>query len=196
MNILSLAISFLIKTQIMTEIVVHFIFFFQVFKTYFILGILLEILKSLFSNVGLILENPLAGLFHTFKHIKPNVLLFISGYPTLTNILNCMLNQWLQKATRLNQDIAAIFGALPFYFCANELPLVAHTTITAAETIWTRYKKYSNPNTKTYQWLMKIPFAKIIYIFGGSYMYTSRLFYPWLAPKFLQRLMMLITDNK
>lgn len=166
------------------------------FKTYLILGIILEILKSLFSNIGSILANPIAGLFHAIIHVKPNFLLFISGYPTLTSVMNCILNNWLQKSTRLNQDIAAVIGALPFYFCADELSLLAHTSITAFETIWSRYKKYSNPNTKTYQWLTKIPFLKLVYIFGGSYMYTSRLFFPWLAPKFLQRLMMLITDNK
>lgn len=160
------------------------------------LGMALEMLKAFFSNFGLILQNPLIGLFHAVKNIKLNFLLFISGYPTLTNLVNCWLNNQLQKSTRLNQDIAAVIGGLPFYFCANELPIIAHTFVTACESIWHRYKKYSDPDTKTYQWITKIPFGKLIYIFGGSYMYTSRLFFPWLAPKFLQRLMMLITNCK
>lgn len=160
------------------------------------LGMALEILKSVFSNFSSILQNPLSGLFHAIKNVKPNFLLFISGYPTLTSSMNCLLNQWLQKSTRLNQDIAAVIGGLPFYLCANELPILAHTTCTAIESLWHRYKKYSNPETSTYKWLTKIPFGKLVYIFGGSFMYTSRLFFPWLAPKFLQRLMMLITNCK
>ncbi|XP_031619736.1 uncharacterized protein LOC116338537 [Contarinia nasturtii] len=168
----------------------------QVFRTYLMLGMALEILKSLFSNFGAILKNPLTGWFYIIKHIKPNFLLFVSLYPTLTESINCMLNNWLQRSTRLNQDISAILGGLPFYFCADELQILAHTFITAIEAIWHRYKLYSDPTTQTYQWLTKIPFAKIAFIFGGSYMYTARLFYPWIAPKFLQRLMMLITNNK
>lgn len=160
------------------------------------LGIALEVLKSFFSNFGSILENPLIGLFHAITKIKPNFLLFISGYPTLTSLIQCLLNNWVQKSTRTNQNIGAVIGGLPFYFCANEFPIIAHTFVTACESMWHRYKKYSNPNTKTYQWITKIPFGKLIYIFGGSYMYTSRLFFPWLAPKFLQRLMMLITNCK
>lgn len=156
----------------------------------------LEILKSVFSNIGTILKHPLSGLFHAIKHIKPNFLLFIIGYPTLTNLINCLLNRWLQKSTRLNQDLSAVFGGLPFYFCANELPILTHTFMTAVESLWHRYKKYSDPKAKTYQWLANIPFDKLIYIFGGSLIYTSRLFYPWLAPKILQRLMMLITNCK
>lgn len=150
----------------------------------------------MFGNFGAILSNPLVGLAHAVKNIKPNFLLFITGYPTLTNIVNCLLNRWLRKSTRLNQDVAAFVGGLPFYFCADEFSLLSHTSITAAEAIWHRYKKYSDPKTKTYQWLTKVPFSKLVYIFGGSFMYTSRLFFPWLAPKFLQRLMMLITDCK
>lgn len=169
---------------------------FQVFKTYLTLGIALEILKSVFSNFGTILAHPVAGIFYSIRHIKPNFLLFISGYPTLTTLTNCLLNQWWKKSTRLNQDVAAVIGGLPFYFCANELPLISHTTVTAIESSWRRYKKYSDRDTKTYQWLTKIPFSKLMYMFGGSFMYTSRLFFPWLAPKFLQRLMMLITDCK
>lgn len=156
----------------------------------------LEILKSLFSNFGIILKNPLTGWIHIFKRIKPNFLLFISGYPTLTKLLNCMLNNWLQRSTRLNQDISAFFGGIPFYFYADELQILAHTFITVVEAMWRRYKRYCDPTTQTYQCLTKIPFGKFGYIFGGSYMYTSRLFFPWLAPKFLQRLMMLICNCK
>lgn len=166
------------------------------FKTYFLVGIALEIVKALFSNIGLVAKNPLSGLFHAVKSIKINFLMFITGYPTLTSLINCMLNQWLQKSTRQNQNVAAFVGALPFYFCADELPIVSHTAITAIESMWHRYKKYSDPNTKAYQWLTMVPFSKLVYMFGGSFMYTSRLFFPWLAPKFLQRLMMLITNNK
>lgn len=153
-------------------------------------------LKFVFGNFGAILANPVVGLAQAIKNIKPNFLLFVTGYPTLTSTMNCRLNGWLGKSTRLNQNIAAFIGGLPFYFCADELPFLAHTSITAAEAIWYRYKKYSDPSTKTYQWLTKVPFSKLVYIFGGSFMYTSRLFYPWIAPKFLQRLMMLITDCK
>lgn len=160
------------------------------------LGMALEVLKSLFGNFGLILKNPLNGFLHMIKHIKPNYLLFIGGYPTLTHLINCLLNNWLQKSTRMNQNISAIIGGLPFYFCANETPILAHTFATGMESIWHRYKKYSDPNTKTHKWLTKIPFIPLVYIFGGSLMYTSRLFFPWLAPRFLQRLMMLITNNK
>lgn len=160
------------------------------------LGVALEVLKSLFSNFGSILQNPLIGFFYAITNIKPNFLLFISGYPTLTNLIQCLLNHWLHKSTRMNQNVAAVIGSLPFYFCANELPIIAHTFVTASESIWHRYKKYSNQDNKTYQLITKIPFGKLIYIFGGSYMYTSRLFFPWLAPKFLQRLMMLITNCK
>lgn len=141
----------------------------QVFCRYLMLGITLEILKFAFGNFGMILANPLIGLAHAIKHIKPNFLLFIIGYPTLTSIMNCMLNGWLGKSTRLNQDIAAFIGGLPFYFCAGELPLLAHTSITAAEAIWHRYKKYSDPKANTYQWLTKIPFSKLCYIFGISW---------------------------
>lgn len=160
------------------------------------LGMALEILKALFGNFGSIVKNPLSGFLYMIKHIKPNYLLFIGGYPTLTHLINCVLNHCLQESTRLNQNIAAVIGGLPFYFCANEMPILAHTFATGMESIWHRYKKYSDPDTKTYQWLTKIPFEKLVYIFGGSLMYTSRLFFPWLAPKFLQRLMMLITDCK
>ncbi|XP_055324798.1 uncharacterized protein LOC129579145 [Sitodiplosis mosellana] len=168
----------------------------HVFKTYLMLGMALEVLKAFFGNFGLFVRNPLSGFIHVIKHIKPNYLLFIGGYPTLTRLTNCILNNWLQKSTRLNQDISAVIGGLPFYFCANETPILAHTFATGIESIWHRYKKYSDPETKTYQWLTKIPFIPLVYIFGGSLMYTSRLFFPWLAPKFLQRLMMLITNCK
>lgn len=160
------------------------------------LGMALELLKALISNFDLIVKSPLGGLLHMVKCINLNFLLFISGYPTLTSLLNCLLNKWLQKSTRLNQNVAAFFGALPFYFCANELPIFSHCFTTAIESMWNRYKKYSDPNTKTYQCLTRIPFGVIVYMFGGSFMYTSRLFFPWLAPKFLQRLMMLITNCK
>lgn len=153
-------------------------------------------LKFVFGNFGAIIANPVVGLARAIKNIKPNFLLFITGYPTLTSTVNCLLNGWLQKSTRFNQNIAAFIGGLPFYFCADELSFLAHTSITAAEAIWHRYKKYSNPNTKTYQWLTKVPISKLVYILCGSFMYTSRLFFPWIAPKFLQRLMMLITDCK
>lgn len=123
-------------------------------------------LKFVFGNFGAILANPVVGLARAIKNIKPNFLLFITGYPTLTNIMNCLLNGWLQKSTRLNQDIAAFIGGLPFYFWADEFSLLSHSCITAAESLWHRYKKYSDPNTKTYQWLTKIPISKLVYICG------------------------------
>lgn len=169
---------------------------FQVFKNYLLLGMALEFLKALISNSSLVVKSPISGLLYTIKHIHINSLLFISGYPTLTNLINCLLNQWLQKSTRMNQNIASFFGALPFYFCANELPIISHASIMAVESLWHRYEKYSDPNTEIYRWLTKIPFGTLAYMFGGSFMYTSRLFFPWLAPKFLQRLMMLITNCK
>lgn len=124
-------------------------------------------LKFVFGNFGAILANPVVGLARAIKNIKPNFLLFITGYPTLTNVMNCVLNGWLQKSTRLNQDIAAFIGGISFYFCADEFSLLSHSFITAAESIWHRYKKYSDPNTKTYQWLTKIPFSKLVYICGN-----------------------------
>lgn len=129
-------------------------------------------LKFVFGNFGAILANPVIGLARAIKNIKPNFLLFITGYPTLTNIINCLLNGWLQKSTRLNQDIAAFIGGLPFYFCAGELPLLAHSSMMAIESVWHRYKKYSDPNTKTYQWLTKIPFSKLVYIFGSVLIFS------------------------
>lgn len=168
----------------------------QVFKTYLMVGLALEVLKALINNFGLIMNSPLSGILHALKRVNHNSLVFISGYPTLTSLLNCLLNQWLRKSTRMNQNVAAFFGALPFYFYADELSIISHAFTTAIESIWFRYKKYSDPNTKTYQWITKIPFGTLAYMFGGSFMYTSRLFFPWLAPRFLQRLMMLITNCK
>lgn len=125
-----------------------------------------------------------------------NFLLFISGYPTLTSIINCTLNQYFRKYERFNQTIAAIIGGFPFYFCANEMPILGHTLATAIEALWFRYKKYSKTDSHFHRFIQMIPFARLIYIIGGAYMYTSRLFYPWLAPKFLFRLVELLTNHK
>lgn len=169
----------------------------QIFRNYLLLGIALEIAKSLFSNFTLICKQPGHGLIHAVKHINFNFLTFISGYPTLTNLMNCLLNRWFNESTRFNQTLSAIIGGIPFYFASNELSIFSHTITTAAEAFWCRYKKNSKKSdSKIHQTLSRIPFNILIFVFGGTFMYTARLFFPWLAPKFLHRLINLLTNCK
>lgn len=136
------------------------------------------------------------GIFRSLRSININFLLFISGYPTLTNVLNCAFNRTNQMTPRLNQLLAAVLGGFPFYFYANEMPILSHTLVTAIEALWCRYQKDPDYDSTQHRRLKSIPFAKIMYIFGGAYMYAGRLFHPWLAPKFLHRLIELITNHQ
>lgn len=97
---------------------------------------------------------------------------------------------------RLNQCVAAVLGGCPFYFYANEMPILSHTLVTAIEALWFRYQKDADSNIMALRYIKSIPFSKIMYIFGGAYMYAGRLFHPWLAPKFLHRLIELITNHR
>lgn len=169
----------------------------QIMRNYLLLGMALEMAKSLFSNFGLICRQPRMGLFQAVKNINYNFLLFISGYPTVTNVMNCLLNRWFSESSRFNQMMSAIIGGIPFYFASNELSIFSHTIATAAEATYYRYKKnYKNSDSKIHQYVSRIPFAILIQVFGGTFMYTARLFYPWLAPKFLHRLINLLTNCK
>lgn len=91
-------------------------------------GIALKVLKGLINNFRLIMNSPLSGILHALKRVNHNSLVFMSGYPTLTSLLNCLLNQSLWKSTRMNQNVAAFFGALPFYFYADELSIISHAS--------------------------------------------------------------------
>lgn len=150
----------------------------------------------MFSNFSLFYREPKAGFKNAFAHININFLLFISGYPTLSRLTNCLLNRWFQRSTRFNQTLAAFFGGIPFYFCSNELSWLSHTAATAVELLWQRYEHFGDSSAKSHKFLMQVPFAELIYIFGGAYMYHTRVFYPWLAPKFLVRLVDLLTNHK
>lgn len=166
-------------------------------RNFLLLGVALEMAKSLISNFGLICRQPQIGLFQTVKNINLNFLLFISGYPTLTNVMNCLLNRWFNEYSRFNQMMSAIIGGIPFYFASNELSIFSHTIATAAESICYRYKKnYKNSDSRVHQYVSRIPFAILIQVFGGTFMYTVPIFYPWLAPKFLHRLINLLTNYK
>lgn len=161
------------------------------------MGIALEMAKSLLSNFGLICRQPGMGLFQTVKNINYNFLLFISGYPTLTNVVNCLLNRWFNESSRFNQIMSAIIGGIPFYFASNELSIFSHTIATAVEAICYRYKNnYKNSDSSVHRYVTRIPFAILIQVFGGTFMYTVRVFYPWLAPKLLHRLINLLSNCK
>lgn len=97
---------------------------------------------------------------------------------------------------RLNQFAAAVLGGFPFYFYANEMPILSHTLATAIEAMWLRYQKNADCDSPNHRRLKAIPWAKMMYIFGGAYMYAGRLFYPWLAPKFLHRLIELLCNHR
>lgn len=87
-------------------------------------------------------------------------------------------------------------GGLPFYVYSNELSLVCHGLASAIELAWTKYLNSLDKSSNEYKYISKIPFSPLVYTFGGSFMYTMKVFFPWLAPKFLNRLVELVAYNK
>lgn len=109
---------------------------------------------------------------------------------------NCLLNRYFGESNRLAHAMAAFVGGMPYYFFADELSILTHGFSSALELAWTRYLRSLDKSSKQYQYAAAIPFSCIVYILGGAFMYNVRVFYPWLTPKFLFRLIQLLTNQK
>lgn len=192
----------------------------QALKNYTSIGICLEIVKALFSNFSLICQSPTVGLIRSVKRINPKFLLFVAGYPTLYRVrifqfqpfgciwwlisislsrfqlTNCLLNRYFGESNRLAHATAAFIGGMPYYFFADELSILSHGIASAMELGWAHYLRSLDKSTKQYRYASAIPFSCIAYVIGGAFMYNVRVFYPWLAPKFLIRLIQLLTNHK
>lgn len=108
--------------------------------------------------------------------------------------MTCMINRHLKYPSRFFHIIAAFVSGLPF--CLHpELPLLTHAMCCALELAWSQLLASGEDESSILTFVAAIPIAKLVYVLGGGYMYHIRLFYPWLAPKFLHRLVKLVTND-
>lgn len=112
-------------------------------------------------------------------------------------IMTCMINRYFKYPNRFGHIVAAFVSGLPF--CLHpELPLLTHAMCCAFELAWSQLLTSHTDKSNILRILRiidGIPIAKLVFVLGGGYMYHIRLFYPWLAPKFLHRLVKLVTND-
>lgn len=112
--------------------------------------------------------------------------------------MNCWCNRrniYLDEATSMRDNqIASLLCGSAFYLYPDQA-IFSHTVITIVEIYWTLYYEKIKSHLK---WI-PLDRIKMIYIFfpiAFGYVCHVRVFYPWLAPAILKKLMHLTTNYK
>lgn len=104
------------------------------------------------------------------------------------------MNRSLGRSTRLGHAAAAFLGAFPFYYY-QELQIYSHALCYALELAWGRFAQSYSGKSPFLQFLIDLPFGKWSHVFFLGCMFHVRVFYPWMAPKFLIRTADLLSNN-
>lgn len=148
------------------------------------------------SEVSLVRRRISDAVPRNENSISRTIFYFASDLLSRFQMTNCLLNRYFGESNRITHATAAFIGGMPYYFFADELSILTHGFSSALELAWARYLRSLDKSSKQYQYASAIPFSCIVYIVGGAFMYNVRVFYPWLTPKFLFRLIQLLTNQK
>lgn len=99
-----------------------------------------------------------------------------------------------EEISKRDNEIASLLCGSAFYLYPDQA-IFSHTAITIVEIYWTLYYE----QIKSYVKWIPLDKIKMIYVFfpiAFGYVTHVRVFYPWLAPAILKKLMHLTTNYK
>lgn len=182
------------------------------FKTYWNIGMVLEMVRITFGSFGQLRQSP-ANVMEIFAaKIKYRFVFFLVAYATFyrvcivgameqamelmiiditkngktTQILNCSISRSQHQANGRSNILAALFAGSAYLFYPN-LTLLSHAMAATVKLLWLRYTVHTDRAVGFVNFVNRLPVAQLVYMMCIAYAFHMRVFDARSTAAFIRR---------